>query len=276
MIPKQEILQRATETNLSAQVIEKDYLLGWLLAGINQHPAVNTSWVFKGGTCLKKCYFENYRFSEDLDFTVRDKKGLDIELLKHVFSEIAEWIYEMTGMELPSEKISFEPHKEGSCQARIYYRGPIAPTSPRQMPKIKLDLTTSEIIVTSPVLNFIKHSYSDCPQKGIQTLCYSYVEVFAEKTRALAERARPRDLYDVINLFHRPESKELATKVKAVLEHKCLFKEIKMPEYSDLIKFKEICLAGWNIQLAHQLQALPSFESFWNELPAFFDWLTVE
>jgi hypothetical protein len=31
---------------------------------------LSNQWVFKGGTCLKKCYIETYRFSEDLDFTV--------------------------------------------------------------------------------------------------------------------------------------------------------------------------------------------------------------
>jgi len=71
MIPKQEILQITTDTNLSAQVIEKDYVLGWILAGINRHAALSESWVFKGGTCLKKCYFDTYRFSEDLDFTLK-------------------------------------------------------------------------------------------------------------------------------------------------------------------------------------------------------------
>lgn len=273
VIPKQEILQTATQRNLSPQVVEKDYMLGWLLAGIEQHAALNKSWVFKGGTCLKKCYFETYRFSEDLDFTVREEGNLDPQFLKHTFSEIAEWIYEMTGMELPIEKISFEHHKENSCQGRIYYRGPIAPTSPRQIPKIKLDLTTAEIIVNPPVVNFVKHHYSDCPAKGINTLCYSYVELFAEKTRALAERARPRDLYDVINLYRRPESDALATQVKKVLEHKCVFKGIKVPQYQDLAKFKEICLSGWDIQLAHQVHSLSSFESFWSELPAFFNWL---
>jgi predicted nucleotidyltransferase component of viral defense system len=72
MISKQEILQLAAQLNLHPHVIEKDYVLGWFLAGISQHPALNTSWVFKGGTCLKKCYFETFRFSEDLDFTLQD------------------------------------------------------------------------------------------------------------------------------------------------------------------------------------------------------------
>jgi predicted nucleotidyltransferase component of viral defense system len=52
-------------------VVEKDYVLGWILAGMYGHEELAESWVFKGGTCLKKCYFETYRFSEDLDFTLR-------------------------------------------------------------------------------------------------------------------------------------------------------------------------------------------------------------
>jgi predicted nucleotidyltransferase component of viral defense system len=273
VIPKQELLQMATENHLSAQVIEKDYLLGWLLAGIGQHEVLGKSWVFKGGTCLKKCYFETYRFSEDLDFTLQNNAHLDIEFLKSTFSEIADWIYDMTGMELPTEKMVFDCYKDGTCQGRIYYRGPIAPTSSRQMPKIKLDLTVAEILVDSPVLNFVKHPYSDLPTEGMQVYCYAYVEVFAEKIRALVERTRPRDLYDVINFYRRPESNGLAIQVMRVLEKKCSFKGIKVPQYHDLLGHKDTCLAGWNIQLAHQVRALPSFESFWDELPDFFNWL---
>ena len=51
-------------------MIEKDYVLGWLLWGIGSDPVLGQKWIFKGGTCLKKCYIETYRFSEDLDFTV--------------------------------------------------------------------------------------------------------------------------------------------------------------------------------------------------------------
>ena len=51
-------------------------MLGWLLAGIYAQPTLSENWVFKGGTCLKKCYFETYRFSEDLDFTLIDATQL--------------------------------------------------------------------------------------------------------------------------------------------------------------------------------------------------------
>ena len=72
MIPAREILNLRAEWSLDVGVIEKDYVLGWLLAGIANHPKLSPTWVFKGGTCLHKCSYETYRFSEDLDFTVVD------------------------------------------------------------------------------------------------------------------------------------------------------------------------------------------------------------
>ena len=77
----------------------------------------------------------------------------------------------------------------------------------------------------------------------------------------------------MINFYRRPESHALALQVKDILIKKCNFKEISIPSYTDLQEHRETCLAGWNSQLAHQLQALPPFESFWGELPAFFNWL---
>ncbi len=87
----------AKEFDLAAQVIEKDYVLGWVLAGIFSHPVIGSSWVFKGGTCLKKCFFETYRFSEDLDFTLPESKQIDQEFLVSCFRDISQWIYDATG-----------------------------------------------------------------------------------------------------------------------------------------------------------------------------------
>jgi predicted nucleotidyltransferase component of viral defense system len=76
VIDRREILDIANQTLLTPHVVEKDYALGWLLAGIYAHEELAENWIFKGGTCLKKCFFETYRFSEDLDFTLRDEPQL--------------------------------------------------------------------------------------------------------------------------------------------------------------------------------------------------------
>ncbi len=61
MIPRQELLRLRGEWQLDVGVIEKDYVLGWVLAAIAAEPALAGGWVFKGGTCLRKCYYETYR-----------------------------------------------------------------------------------------------------------------------------------------------------------------------------------------------------------------------
>ena len=68
------------------------------------------------------------------------------------------------------------------------------------------------------------HPYSDCPPTGITALCYTYEKLLGEKVRALGERARPRDLYDVKNLFWHTEFRPRASEVLDVLDEKCAFK----------------------------------------------------
>lgn len=280
MIPKSEVMAHANKTNLSPHVIEKDYALGWVLAGIFNQPELKHKWIFKGGTCLKKCYFETYRFSEDLDFTLSDPSHIDHDFLKRQFSEVSEWVYGQSGLSLPVDKIEFDIYEnkmaKTSCQGKLSYLGPLAPTSPKQWPRIKLDLTHHELLADTPQIVGINHPYSDLPEVGINILAYSYDEVFAEKTRALSERTRPRDLYDVINLFRQVSHfHNKQQNVLKILKAKCEFKNAKMPTYHDLEKHYESCRIGWGDQLAHQVVTLAPFDSYWNELPAFFDWLNL-
>ena len=129
MIPKREILDLATQTNLLPHVVEKDYVLGWLLAGINQEPRLSEAWGFKGGTCLKKCYFDTYRFSEDLDFTVTDAAHINEDFLRETLADIASWVYDNSGIEIPADRLLFEvyenPRGVHACRGRVYYRGPV-------------------------------------------------------------------------------------------------------------------------------------------------------
>lgn len=278
MINRQELLELARELSLRPNVVEKDYALGWLLAGIGQHPATKDSWVFKGGTCLKKCHFETYRFSEDLDFTLLDETHLNEDFLTTVFGNIAEWVYEKSGLELPKENIKFElyqnPRGKPSVLGRISYRGPIAPGG--DLPRIKLDLTSDEKVVLKPQRMPVRHGYSDVPLEGIEILCYPYEEVFAEKVRALAERELPRDLYDVVHLYRHPEMHPDRQNIFNIIQEKCRFKNIPFPTLEKLKQEPQRTEleTEWSNMLAHQLPTLPPFQQFWNELSALFDWLT--
>ena len=70
---------------------------------------------------------------------------------------------------------------------------------------------------------------------GIWANCYAYEEAFGEKLRALGERARPRDLYDVVNLYRHTDSRQTATVLLDVLRQKCEYKAIPVPTFQSLI-----------------------------------------
>ena len=57
MIDIRELLDASAAISLLPSVVEKDYALGWARAGIYAHTELRDTWIFKGGTCLKKCFF---------------------------------------------------------------------------------------------------------------------------------------------------------------------------------------------------------------------------
>lgn len=280
VIDKRDIIAFSRELGLASNVVEKDYILGWLLAGIAQHPDLGSSWIFKGGTCLKKCFFETYRFSEDLDFTVTNPDHLSEQFLTKTFAEIADWVYEAAGIEIPKELIRFDVHqnpREGtSVEGRIGFRGPMGMGG--DLPRVKLDLTADEVVVLEPVVRKVHHPYTDNPAKDIEVQCYSFEEVFAEKIRALKERLRPRDLYDVVHLYRHDNFRPDRQVVMDTLKEKCVFKRISIPTVEEFDKHPDRAEleAEWGNMLKHQLPALPPFDQFWNELPAVFKWLEGE
>ncbi len=278
MIAKQELMRLRGEWQLDVSVIEKDYVLGWVLAAIAAEPVLANTWVFKGGTCLRKCYYETYRFSEDLDFTLIDGGPEEPDKLIEIFKRVSDWLARETGVELEIDQRTFTRRRnlrgQPTTQARIAYRGPNAPRG--TLPKLKLDLTSDEVLVERPHRRIIVHSYSDQPLPGTGVLCYSPTELLAEKTRALATRCRPRDLYDVVHMHRHPDLIGRAELVRAVLVAKCAHAGVNVPD-ADSIRtspYAQEIEREWENMLGHQLpRPLPPFEMFWEALEEVFAWL---
>jgi predicted nucleotidyltransferase component of viral defense system len=273
MITKLMLEERVREWGLREEVVEKDYVLGWLLWGIGSHKELSVSWAFKGGTCLKKCYIETYRFSEDLDFTVLPGGPVQAAELGTIIGEVLRRVGDESGINFSGRAPLFKTHDSGRyTEGRIYYQGPRnAPT----VASVKLDLSSSEKVARPTVLRKIAHIYPDnLPEPG-SVRCYSFEEIFAEKIRAMGERGRPRDLYDIVNLFRRADLRGEPELIRAVLVEKCATKGVGVPTF-DTIALGTIPAeleADWANMLAHQLPALPPFENFWAELRNLFAWL---
>jgi predicted nucleotidyltransferase component of viral defense system len=132
MIPRAALRARASEWGLTEEIVEKDYVLGWLLWGIGSDPTLREHWIFKGGTCLKKCFVETYRFSEDLDFTVRDGGPLEPDDLLPILRNLLDTVEQETGITLMSREPRVKMRPDGrSAEGRIYYIGSTSLTTRR-------------------------------------------------------------------------------------------------------------------------------------------------
>ncbi len=260
MILQREILQRAQEWKVPPNTVDKDYVLGHFLSVFAAHNKEEL--VFKGGTCLRKCYIENYRFSEDLDFTSLDK---DFILDQKALQSIAKTTEENTGILFSVGKIkplTFQDEPKG-YQVYIKYWGANHSKNQRPLPpdrwhtKIKLEVSTDEVMLIKTESLNIMHPYSDVLTGEKQSRCYSIFEVVSEKLRALKQRSytAPRDFYDLYHLtqaFTKEDWKKITPIFLNKMEHKNL--EYKSPD--DLIDNSKIANVkrAWKTSVSHQIK----------------------
>lgn len=185
MIAKGLITQRANDERLPAQTIERDYVLAHICADIGT--LGDTRLVFKGGTLLRLCYFTDYRYSADLDFSaVNGLTSAEATVLVTVATTTCRERLELPRLEVVQE--------EGGIPWLIYV-GPLD-AKPR---KIKLDISDSELVESRTRIN-LQQRWPDLPQDTAID-GYTLDEVAAKKVRCIAERLQCRDLYDMYQLL---------------------------------------------------------------------------
>lgn len=204
MIPESEVRRLTAAAGVDPMVQDLDYALGWFLAGLFQQVTPAPPLVFKGGTCLRKGYFADYRFSEDLDVTLI--ATWSVQALHDAIRAIQHWSQDMDGPDFAARNARVETindeYGQESYQARIYYRGPLRWGGPPR--SIQIDVTRGEIIVFPVQRRQLIHQYSDNARiSPISIPCYSLEEMLSEKLRAIAGQRRfaiARDLYDIFRL----------------------------------------------------------------------------
>lgn len=252
MIKPGEIQQKAREAGVRDQQIEKDYILSWILFGIAKHEQLSDTIVFKGGTVLKKAYFNDYRFSEDLDFTLL-KKETSNEKIFEWFEEV----FEFTRAEanIPLGIIDNNEHEDGGINFYISYIGPLGGQSSNK--KVKVDISRSELLVFEPRIKSAFIDYSDIEEH--QLLCYALEEVLVEKLRSVMQRMQARDFYDIWYLLEQYGMEvDLYTNE---FKTKCESKGLQSSEFHQKLIGRIPQYKGrWQSSLKEQIKDLPTFE----------------
>lgn len=235
-------------------VLERDYCLAWFLVGLSQSK-LRDLLIFKGGTALKRCHFGDYRFSEDLDFTLARK--VEFAEIRVGLEEVYELVAQASGIRFAFESEDRQTHVN-SCTFYLRYQGPL-PT----LNTVKVDITISELLLFPVELLPVLRGYAefdDIPEDRPVT-AYSLNEIATEKIVALQDRARnePRDLYDLWFLTSRAGI-QIGDLVGAITD-KLRFREKEIAGLEDRILAKEARLGSlWNSRLGHQMEALPQYD----------------
>ena len=270
MIREAEIRRIAASKKVDPMVIDLDYSLSWILLGMKNASDNLLGLIFKGGTCLCKCYFPDYRFSEDLDFTAT-APITESEITKMIETSFG-WIREHDGPDFTVQPFRFEviddEYGKESYQIRAYYRGPLSwGGSPRT---IKLDVTRAERVLLPTLDLKIFHPYSD--EKifdEFELSCYSLEEVMAEKIRAIGGQRRfaiSRDLYDIYNLM---ESGVNIDALKQILPEKFASKglNLKKVDLRSLANRRTEFELDWNRRLQYLVpNNQHTFEEIWGQV----------
>ncbi len=259
MIPQRNIsllsnrLAKAGGRRIPEHVLERDYCLAWFLAALARSDLQRVL-AFKGGTALKRCYFGDYRFSEDLDFTLLEDISFE-ELVKRLEPVYAA-VREESGI-----VFSFDRADRQHTNTYTFYLKYIGPLPAGN--DVKVDVTIRELLAhpleTRPILRAYEEFF-DLPEDRLIQV-YSLAEIATEKTLALADGARneARDLYDLWHVTSN-EGIKLA-RLKEGMRAKAEFRKKPSTGIAEAIRKKEARLkALWENRLAYQMTRLPEFD----------------
>ena len=266
MIPQRNIslisntLMTAGGRRIPEAVIERDYVLAWFLTGLAGHP-LREVLAFKGGTALRRCWFEEYRFSEDLDFTLIRPITFD-EILAG-FTEIYAAVEAACGLRITFDREDRHGH-QNSHTFYLRYQGPLPATN-----NVKVDIAINEILcfpLLDRPIHRIYDGFDDLPA-GPTLKAYAIEEIVVEKLVALSDRARnePRDLYDLWYLFGSFNLRIAEMRVE--LDAKLALRQRVVGGMEQAIAAKEDRLRSlWSNRLAHQMHRIPPFEDVFREV----------
>ena len=274
MKPLRIRLQEARQqTGLPWEVLERDYLLSWILAGISRVDALRETLVFKGGTALKKCYFGDYRFSEDLDFTGVGSAPAGRAMtaaMESACSLAVKLLDPYAPVEIVCERhVERDPHPGGQEAFDIRAR---FPWHRRLQTHVMVEVAMDEKMLKAHPYRTVLHGYGEPLE--IQVQVYSLEEIVAEKLRAILQharalenrgwvRSRARDYYDLWRIFDTYRDRLDVADFPAFLREKCAIRDVTFSGPESF--FPDTMLIDvektWDQWLGPLVRELPSYKT---------------
>jgi len=279
MKPLRKRLQEARKRlGLPWEIIERDYVLSWLLAGVSEVEALRDTLVFKGGTALKKCFLGDYRFSEDLDFSgigdVPTGERME-EAIREACDRAVSLLDEYAPVEIVCERYTErEPHPGGQEAFTIRVQLPWQRTP---QTRVMIETAVDEKVLKPVQKRSIIHEYGEPLEAQVQV--YALEEIIVEKLRAILQhveelhergwsRSRARDYYDLWRVLSAYHSQLDLSNFSSFLRIKCTLRNVAFNGPNDF--FENTMLAyiekTWEQWLGPLVPDLPDFATVIGEL----------
>lgn len=279
MRPLRNRLQEARRRlGIPWDVLEHDYILSWILSGISQIDVLRNTFAFKGGSALKKCYFGDYRFSQDLDFSglknVPSSEAME-KAIHEACGVAMNFLDEYAPVEIACKRyVERKPHPGGQEAFLIHAR---LPWQSRLHTRVMIEISVDEEVLKPLEKRFVIHEYDEPLNAQVQV--YSLEEIIAEKLRAILQyikilqergwsRSRARDYYDIWRILGEYSAHLNFSNFTSFLRDKCNIRNVSFDSPNDF--FYEPMLnyvkKTWNQWLGPLVPDLPTFETVINEL----------
>ena len=228
-------------------MIERDYILTHIVETLALLPAPD-GLIFKGGTALRLCFFADFRYSADLDFSL---VGLPVEAVLELVQRALEDVKARIG--IPHLELVDGPPRE------IQYKGPLG-----RERRIKLDIADDELVIETQATALIgRYSDQSVPPPSITT--YTLSEVVAEKLRCVIQRVQCRDPFDLHRLL--VEQGIEMQDAWPLFEQKAEHKGLDPDSFDGRFDEREpMYRRRWTRELSEHVSDVPHFERTMREL----------
>jgi predicted nucleotidyltransferase component of viral defense system len=266
MISRDEIEAKGREFSVTIANVERDYVFGWLLAGIyGPGSALSDSLVLKGGNALRKAYFPYARFSRDLDFST--ESSVAANFLLDELNRACRFIQAQAGVQFVTDRslVREKNVTDGDrkiYEARLYFKDFYGNPNTITL-SVRLDVSEFDRIYLPIQERNLLHPYSDVSQCRAVIRCLKLEEMLAAKLKCLLQRRMSYDLYDyVYAVFVNRELDVDRSEILSALLKKTIFE----PSPGALLGLFlglpfQLLRAAWNEYIVTPLVSAISFET---------------
>lgn len=205
--------------------------------------------MFKGGTALRLCFYEDFRYSADLDFSL-------VDMTPDEAAEALRQALDVCRGEMGFSRLEIDPNNH----EQILYIGPLG-----RERSLNLHFDDDERVIRTESRQLVRR-YDDQPDPTPYLTIYALEEVAAEKLRCVIQRLQCRDISDLHRLLC-VEGVDVDD-VWPLFEEKARQKGFHAEQFTERLESRaENYERRWANELeVHLGNAVPHFESVMREL----------